>query len=175
VGEVERLLRAGANPNVVDADGVPALMTATVFANAEMVDVLLKHGGDANQVGPGGATALMWAVPDVEKVRLLAARGANVNARSETASAFRNMFVNRWLWGAIALSALLQVAVVYWRPLQRLFGSATLDFTDWAICFGVASIVFVAEEVRKLTARGMQAIIHRHADLGPSRMAPGTR
>ena len=84
VGDVERLLRTGANPNVVDAEGVPALMAATVFADAEMVEVLLKHGADPNRAGPGGATALMWAVPDVEKVRLLIARGANVNARSET-------------------------------------------------------------------------------------------
>ena len=38
------------------------------------------------------------------------------NARSETASAFRNLFVNRWLWGAIALSVLLQVAVVQVGP-----------------------------------------------------------
>ncbi|WP_422331793.1 cation transporting ATPase C-terminal domain-containing protein, partial [Rhodococcus sp. (in: high G+C Gram-positive bacteria)] len=31
------------------------------------------------------------------------------NARSETGSAFRRVFANSWLWGAIALSALLQV------------------------------------------------------------------
>ena len=84
VGDVERLLRPAHNPNAVDADGTPALMTATVFANAAMVDVLLKHGADANRVGPAGATALLWAVPDVDKVRLLIAHGANVNARSET-------------------------------------------------------------------------------------------
>ena len=33
-----------------------------------------------------------------------------LNARSETASAFHRLFANRWLWGAIVLSALLQVA-----------------------------------------------------------------
>lgn len=83
-GEVERLLPTGANANVVDADGVPALMAATVFADAAMVDVLLRHGADPNKPGPAGATALLWAVPDMEKVRLLLAGGANVNARSET-------------------------------------------------------------------------------------------
>jgi len=83
-GDAERLLRTGANPNAVDAEGIPALMTATVFANAGMVEVLLKLGADANRIGPGGATALLWAVPDVDKVRLLIAHGANVNARSET-------------------------------------------------------------------------------------------
>ncbi|MEO8256224.1 MAG: ankyrin repeat domain-containing protein [Acidobacteriota bacterium] len=84
VNEVERLLRTGADPNVVDADGVPALMTAVVFASPEMVKVLLDHGADANRTGPGGGTALLWAVPDLAKARLLLDHRANVNARSET-------------------------------------------------------------------------------------------
>lgn len=32
------------------------------------------------------------------------------NARSETASARHGLFANRWLWGALMLSALLQAA-----------------------------------------------------------------
>ena len=35
-----------------------------------------------------------------------------LNARSADASAFDGLFRNRWLWGAILLSLLLQVAVV---------------------------------------------------------------
>jgi ankyrin repeat protein len=84
VGDVQRLLRTGTNPNAVDADGTPALMAATLFGGADMVDLLLKHGAEPNRTGPGGATALMWAVPDAEKIRRLLAHGANVNARSET-------------------------------------------------------------------------------------------
>ena len=83
-GEVERLLKSGVSPNVADAEGTPALMAATLFADARMVELLLKHGADSNRADTSGATALMWAVPDVEKVRLLLARGANVNARSGT-------------------------------------------------------------------------------------------
>jgi ankyrin repeat protein len=84
VGDVERLLKSGTSPNVVDAEGTPALMAATLFASADTVDLLLKHGADPNRADASGATALMWAVPDVEKVRLLLAHGANVNARSAT-------------------------------------------------------------------------------------------
>jgi len=82
--DVERMLRTGVSTNLMDGDGVPALMSAVLFADAKMVDLLLKHGADANATGPSGATALMWAVPNLEKSRLLLARGANVNARSET-------------------------------------------------------------------------------------------
>jgi len=84
VGEVEHLLKNGVSPNVVDAEGTPALMAATLFANARMVELLLQHGADPSRGGASGATALMWAVPDLEKVRLLLAGGANVNARPET-------------------------------------------------------------------------------------------
>jgi ankyrin repeat protein len=84
VAETDRLLKAGANPNVVDADGTPALMGATLFGGADLVKLLLDRGADPNRSGVGGTTALMWAVPNVEKVRLLVSHGANVNARSET-------------------------------------------------------------------------------------------
>src|SRR5215467_4115870 len=80
---VERLLKAGASANAIDADGVPALMTATLFANADMLELLLARGADPNRTGPSGATALMWASPDIEKMRRLIDHGANVNARSE--------------------------------------------------------------------------------------------
>ena len=49
-----------------------------------MLQALIKAGADPNHAGVAGATALMWAVPDVAKVRLLLDGGANVNAKSET-------------------------------------------------------------------------------------------
>jgi ankyrin repeat protein len=82
VGEVERLIAGGAKPNSIDADGTPALMAATLFADADMVGLLLKHGADPNGVGPAGTTALMWAIPNLPVARVLVSRGANVNARS---------------------------------------------------------------------------------------------
>jgi len=77
-----RALDGGISPSVTDPDGVPALMLAVLFGDAAMVDLLLKRGADPNQTDPTGATPLMWAVPHLEKVRLLVDRGANVNARS---------------------------------------------------------------------------------------------
>jgi ankyrin repeat protein len=73
---------SGTCPNITDDDGVPALMLATLFADAACVERLLKRGANPNQTDTTGATALMWAIPDIRKVQLLIEHGANVNARS---------------------------------------------------------------------------------------------
>src|SRR5215467_14267782 len=83
---VERLLKAGASANAIDADNVPVLMTATLFANADMLELLLARGADPNRRGPGGATALMWASPDIEKMRRLIDHGADLRAEDRGGS-----------------------------------------------------------------------------------------
>ena len=74
------------------------------------------------------------------------------NARSDRTSAFRRLFTNRLLWSAIALSALLQVAVVQLSFLNEAFDTTPLGAHDWMICIGLASIVLWAGEARKLVA-----------------------
>jgi magnesium-transporting ATPase (P-type) len=71
------------------------------------------------------------------------------NARSEIASAFRSMFSNRWLWGAIALSVLLQVAVVHLPPLNLAFGTVPLSLQQWAVCLAMGSTVLWFGEYAK--------------------------
>ena len=71
------------------------------------------------------------------------------NARSETTSAFAYLFVNPWLWGAIALSVLLQVAVVNLGFLNLAFGTVPLELTQWLLCAVMASIVLWVSELRK--------------------------
>jgi magnesium-transporting ATPase (P-type) len=75
------------------------------------------------------------------------------NARSDRTSAFHHLFTNPLLWGAVALSLLLQVAVVHVPLLQDAFGTAPLGITDWLVCVALASAVFVADELRKLLVR----------------------
>jgi potassium/sodium efflux P-type ATPase len=75
------------------------------------------------------------------------------NARSETGTAFHRLFANRWLWGAVTLSAGLQVAVVHLPVLNRAFGTVPLAPEQWVACVGLASTVLWAGELRKLVLR----------------------
>jgi magnesium-transporting ATPase (P-type) len=77
------------------------------------------------------------------------------NARSEYTSVFNHLFTNRWLWLAVLLGILLQVAVVYLPVLNRAFGTTPLRLTDWGVCIGLASIVLWGEEVKKIIMHRM--------------------
>ncbi|HET9426654.1 MAG TPA: cation-translocating P-type ATPase [Gemmatimonadaceae bacterium] len=72
-----------------------------------------------------------------------------LNARSETRSAFSRLLTNRWLWGAIAISASLQVLVVHLPVMQAAFGTTALGLREWALCLGAASTVLWMSEVEK--------------------------
>jgi ankyrin repeat protein/mono/diheme cytochrome c family protein len=62
--------------------GATPLMAAALYGDAALVRELLDAGADPNVTNDAGATALMWALDDLEKTRLLVDRGANVNAVS---------------------------------------------------------------------------------------------
>jgi magnesium-transporting ATPase (P-type) len=76
-----------------------------------------------------------------------------VNARSDQVSAFRHLFANRMLWGALALAAGLQVAVVQLPFMNSAFDTVPLDIGHWVTCLGLASLVLWASEGRKLASR----------------------
>jgi potassium/sodium efflux P-type ATPase len=76
-------------------------------------------------------------------------------ARSDTTSAFTNLFVNPWLWGAISLSLLLQVSVVHVPFLNIAFGTAPLALNQWLMCAAMASVVLIYSELEKLLRRSL--------------------
>ena len=75
------------------------------------------------------------------------------NARSDEQSAFAGMFSNKWLWGAVLLSLLLQVAVIYIPFLQQAFSTVSLSLGDWLRCAAVASSVLWLRELSKVAIR----------------------
>jgi magnesium-transporting ATPase (P-type) len=118
--------------------GVATLLTIDVFLPGGLVE----GGDDLTVARTAGFTTLVLA----QLFNVL-------NSRSETTSAFHRMFVNRWLWGAIVLGVLLQVAVVEVPFLQVAFGTASLDLAHWAVAVGMASSVLWFDELRKLVWR----------------------
>ncbi len=81
---VDDLLRA--HPRAATARGThgsTSLMSAALYGDAALVQQLLTAGADPNAVNTAGATAVMWAVPDVSTLQLLLDAGADVNVRSE--------------------------------------------------------------------------------------------
>jgi ankyrin len=84
-GEVESaqlLLKAGADANDSQPDGVSALVLAAHSGNGHVAALLLEHGADPNAFG-SGYTAMHAAIlrSDLNLVKALLARGANPNLR----------------------------------------------------------------------------------------------
>jgi ankyrin repeat protein len=61
----------------------PPLMTAVLARDRAAVQRLLDAGADPGARNAAGATALLWAVDDLEMTRLLLEYGADVSARSD--------------------------------------------------------------------------------------------
>src|SRR4029078_255441 len=78
------------------------------------------------------------------------------NARSDHTTVFHRLFTNRYLWAAIALSALLQIAVVQLGSLNTAFDTTRLGIEEWLICLGLASLVLWAAEAKKLLQRRLR-------------------
>jgi P-type Ca2+ transporter type 2C len=107
---------------------------------------LIEGSHDLDSARTAGFTALVFA----QLFNCL-------NARSERASAFEHLFVNPWLWAAIALSIALQIAVVNVGILNVAFGTVPLDPMQWLVCVAMASAVLWVVELRKWIVRASGA------------------
>jgi len=143
-----------AGDDVIDREmWIGIFWVGLVMAVATLVALDLRLPGGL--VGDGG---------DIDTARTMAFTTLVVaqlfncfNARSDRVSAFRRLFANRWLWGAIAVSFALQLAVVHVSFLNDAFGTTPLSATDWLICVALASTVLWANEAKKLLDRRPRA------------------
>ncbi len=77
-----------------------------------------------------------------------------VNVRSAQKSVFAiSPFGNKALLYAIGFALALQVMPVYVPALRAAFGTMPLVASDWAVAFGLGSVVLWTEEARKLVLR----------------------
>jgi len=80
-----------------------------------------------------------------------------LNCQSAARSALQfGLLKNPWLLGGLALSMLLQAAVIYAAPLNALFHTVPLAPASLLPLVAVASAVLWAEELRKLFARRLR-------------------
>ncbi len=127
---------------------IGAVMAASTLA---VLDVFLPGGlidiaGLSTDELPTARTAAFSTL-------VLAQLFNTLNSRSETVSALHHLFVNKWLWGAIGLGAVLQVAVVEVPVLQVAFSTEPLDPAHWAVVVAMASLVLWVGEIRKAVRR----------------------
>jgi Ca2+-transporting ATPase len=108
----------------------------------------------------GGVSLLAQAWPYIEGDRhwqtmvftvLTFSQLAHVLAiRSESQSLFRiGLFSNTPLLGALVLTVLLQLAVIYVPALNVIFRTEPLTWLEVAVCFLLPLVVFVAVEIEK--------------------------
>ncbi len=83
VGEVRRLLEAGADVSLANDYGATPMGLAAEVAHGEILSLLLEAGADADSPNPEGQTALMAVARtgNVEAAELLLDHGAVVDAR----------------------------------------------------------------------------------------------
>jgi magnesium-transporting ATPase (P-type) len=88
-----------------------------------------------------------------------------LNCRSATRSALSlDLFKNHWLVGGLVLGNLLQLAVVFWKPLSAIFHTSSFDLGE-ALAIGlVGSVVLWVEELRKLVVRRRSGAMPAHVD-----------
>jgi len=135
------------------------VVTGSMWGGIFLVGAVMAIGtlGVLDAALPGGLIAGTGSVPYAQTMAfttLTLFQLFNVfNARSDEMSAFSGLFSNRWLWGAVGLSLLLHVAVIYSPFLQRAFSTVSLGWSDWLVCISVASIVVVARETSKAIHR----------------------
>jgi len=80
----------------------------------------------------------------------LAQMGNVLAIRSERDSLFRlGLLSNKPLLGAVTLTVMLQLAIVYVPFLQGIFKTQALSLLDLAVCLALSSVVFWAAELRK--------------------------
>jgi Ca2+-transporting ATPase len=89
-----------------------------------------------------------------------------LNCRSESKSAFTlGLFRNPWLLGGLLAGNLLQIAVIFWPPLGRVFHAVAIGPAEVVALGVVGSLVLWVEEIRKLFVRRRA----QHLTLGVAR------
>ena len=111
---------------------VPRWAETVLFGGEKDVQNLLDSGWNANSATSRGTTALMMAAPDINKTALLIARGASVNAKSNTR--YTALMIAASHHATKAVSLLLEHGAEVQAPKGEpaLFGANPVFFAAWS-------------------------------------------
>lgn len=86
----------------------------------------------------------------------IAQMGHAIAIRSNTRLTIEmNPFSNPFVLGAVIVTTILQLMLIYMAPLRAFFGTHWLNPTELGICFGFSALMFVWIEIEKLFLRLM--------------------
>jgi len=81
------------------------------------------------------------------------------NVRSQRRSAFTaRLFTNGWLWGAVAVCLLLQLAAVYVPFLQTVLHTVPLTSADWGVIAACSLLPVAVVELVKVVQRQVSRV-----------------
>ncbi|HEY9848266.1 MAG TPA: cation-transporting P-type ATPase [Leptolyngbyaceae cyanobacterium] len=157
-------------------DGVPALALAVEPAEPNVMrrppfsprESIFSRGLGAYMVRIGIVFAILTIIMMSVAVRFfpgqwktmvfttlcLAQMGHAIAIRSNTRLTIElNPFTNLFVWGAVILTTLLQLMLIYVPPLRAFFGTEILSLPQLLICLGFSMLMFVWIEMEKLFLR----------------------
>jgi len=140
----------------------PRPPTESIFARGLWQHVIymgLLMGGIPLALGVWGeATGRPWQTMIFTSLALLQLANA-MAVRSETDSLWSiGLTTNRPLLGAVVGTAVVQIGVVYWGPMQELLTTEALSLFDLLVVFAAATGVFWAVEAEKWLRRRVDAV-----------------
>jgi len=125
--------------------GMPTFII--IFGIVLSILALLTGYGLWSAGDPAWQTALFTTL-------VFAQLGMALSVRSERESLLRTgLLTNKAMLGAIVITIVLQLILVYWGPARQLFHLEPLPVRDLLICFAVGMSVIVLVELWKVVAR----------------------
>ncbi|MDR0907591.1 MAG: calcium-translocating P-type ATPase, PMCA-type [Rikenellaceae bacterium] len=100
-----------------------------------------------NQTSTEVAQTMTFAVVAFSQITLV------LGIRSPRYSAFRNMFSNKYLWGALGIVSAMMWVVLEVPALKTVFHISDLDWAQWGWVLGLSATPLLATELVKLLRR----------------------
>ncbi|SKB12686.1 putative calcium-transporting ATPase [Planktothrix sp. PCC 11201] len=125
--------------------GLYMIRIGIIFAILTIVLMLWAYGEAESSGNPERWKTMVFTT------LCLAQMGHAIAVRSDTQLTIQmNPKTNPYLWGAVGLTTVLQLLLIYFPPFQSFFGTHFLNFTELSICLGFSALMFIWIEMEKL-------------------------